>query len=111
MKRIILLTVATLLINKLTVCAQDRTPHPISTAHILGLDGKVELVFDEVLTEAFTVTVLDITGKTMFILRHTINDEACESVEIPMENLRKGIYMVQIIGADGKTKTLKLQRN
>jgi hypothetical protein len=37
--------------------------------------------------------------------------DPCDSVQLPIENLRKGIYMVQVVSASGKTKTLKLQRN
>jgi len=110
MKRIILLTFTALLFN-LVMIAQSGITHPISTAHIAGVDGKAELIFDEALTDGFTVTVLDLTGKAMFTLRHSSNEEACESIELPVANLRRGIYMVQVIGADGKTKTLKLQRN
>jgi methionine-rich copper-binding protein CopC len=111
MKRILLLTFATLLFSSLTVLAQDRVQHPVSSARIVGVDGKTELLFDEAIHDSFTVSVLDLTGKSMFMLKHNANDEACESVPLPVENLRKGIYMVQVIGADGKTKTLKLQRN
>jgi hypothetical protein len=32
-------------------------------------------------------------------------------MELPLENLKKGIYMVLITGESGKTKTLKVQRN
>ena len=112
MKRILLLAFASLLLSSTNMVAQsDRMQHPISSARIVGVDGKAELVFDEALSDAFTVSVFDLTGKVMFTLRHDTTDEACESVELPVENLRKGIYMVQVIGGDGKTKTLKLQRN
>lgn len=111
MKRILLLTFASLLIICHTAVAQDRVTHPISTAHITGLDGKSELVFDEAISDSFTVTVLDLTGKSVFTQFHKGSEEGCTAVEIPTENLRKGIYMVQVISEDGKTKTLKLQRN
>lgn len=84
--------------------------HPVNTAKIVGIDGRAELMFDEPMTQAFTVNVLDLTGKLLFSLRHD-NSEACISVDLPVENLRKGIYMVQVSSADGKVKTLKLQRN
>ena len=109
MKRLLLITFATLLLFGLSASAQ--TTHPISTAHIVGLDGKAELIFDEAITENFTVEVLDLTGKVMFTLKHNCQAEPCESVELPVESLRKGIYMVQVVSAGGKTKTLKLQRN
>ena len=111
MKRILLLLIATLLITGFTASAQDRVTHPVSTARIIGMDGRTELVFEESLTEAFTVQVLDLTGKVVFTQRHAATVEGCEGVELPVENLRKGIYMVQVMSADGKTKTLKLQRN
>lgn len=94
-----------------TATAQaDRLSHPVSTAKIVGVDGKAELMFDEVVTQSFTVNVLDLTGKLLFSLKHD-NSEPCISVDLPVENLRKGIYMVQVSSADGKMKTLKLQRN
>lgn len=91
--------------------AQERAQHPISSAHIVGMDGRVELVFDEAMSESFTLSVLDLTGKSIFTQTHQSSDEGCQFVEIPVENLKRGIYMVRITGVDGKTKTLKLQRN
>ena len=85
--------------------------HPISSAHIIGMDGKTELLFDDPITDSFSINVLDLTGKSMFTQYHQASEDGCTSVEIPVENLRKGIYMVQVMNTDGKTKTLKLQRN
>lgn len=111
MKKVLLLLIATLLLVNAQMSAQDRMQHPISTARITGVDGRAELVFDEAITFGFSVRVLDLTGKVMFSQQHMASEEGCASMEIPLENLRKGIYMVQVIGNDGKTKTLKLQRN
>lgn len=111
MKRNLLLLIATLLISGFTLSAQDRVTHPVSTARITGMDGRAELVFEEAITDPFTVQVLDLTGKVVFTQRYAASSEGCEAVELPVENLRKGIYMVQVMSADGKTKTLKLQRN
>ena len=109
MKKIVLITFATLLLSSLSAIAQ--TTNPVSTARIVGMDGRAELVFDEPITEGFTVEVRDLTGKVMFSARHLAEDEPCESVELAVESLRKGIYMVQVVSSSGKTKTLKLQRN
>lgn len=106
-----MLLIMILLLNCFDAVGQDRTQHPIATAHIVGLDGRVELVFDEAITEAFTISVLDLTGKAIFTQTHQSAGEGCQYVEIPVENLKRGIYMVRINGEDGKTKTLKLQRN
>ncbi len=111
MKRNLLLIVATLLISGMSLSAQDRMTHPVSTARITGMEGRTELVFEEPITDSFTINVLDLTGKVVFTQRHASSSEGCSGVELPVENLRKGIYMVQVMGADGKTKTLKLQRN
>jgi methionine-rich copper-binding protein CopC len=111
MKRNLLLIIATLLITGFSLSAQDRVSHPVSTARIAGVDGRTELVFEDAITDAFTVNILDLTGKIVFTQRHAYTAEGCGSVELPVENLRKGIYMVQVMSADGKTKTLKLQRN
>jgi methionine-rich copper-binding protein CopC len=94
-----------------TASAQSSAQHPISSARILGMDGRVELVFDEPMEDAFTISVMDLTGKAIFTQTHQQSAEPCQFVEIPVENLKRGIYMVRIIGDDGKTKTLKLQRN
>lgn len=112
MKRLLLFTffIAFIAAASPMAAQSDRMSHPVATARIVGVDGKAELTFDEALTQAFTVNVLDLTGKLLYTLRHD-NSEACISVDLPVENLRKGIYMVQISSADGKTKTLKLQRN
>ncbi len=112
MKRLLLFTFLITMIAAVNpLSAQsDRMSHPVATAKIIGIDGKAELTFDEALTQSFTVNVLDLTGKLLHTLRHD-NSEPCISVDLPVENLRKGIYMVQITSADGKTKTLKLQRN
>ena len=85
--------------------------HPISSARIVGTDGKAELIFDEAVTANFTVEVIDLTGESMFMLKMNCEKEPCASVLLPIESLRKGIYMVQVVSADGKIKTLKLQRN
>jgi methionine-rich copper-binding protein CopC len=111
MKRILLLTFTALLMSCIQVAAQERMQHPVSTAHIVGMDGRTELVFDEPLADSFTINVLDLTGKSMFTQFHPASEDGCTTIEIPVENLRKGIYMVQVMSGDGKTKTLKLQRN
>ena len=111
MKRIFTLLVLTFLMFGSTASAQSSAQHPISSARILGMDGRVELVFDEPMEDAFTISVMDLTGKAIFTQTHQHSAEPCQFVEIPVENLKRGNYMVRIIGDDGKTKTLKLQRN
>ncbi len=88
----------------------ERLSHPITSAKIVGVDGKAELMFDEVMSQSFTVNILDLTGKLLYNLRYD-NSEPCFSIDLPIENLRRGIYMVQVTSADGKMKTLKLQKN
>lgn len=111
MKKNLLLTFTALLFFCLTTVAQDRPTHPITTAHISGVDGKTELVFDEPMNLSFTVSVVDLTGKVISTQQHAPSEDGCSAIELPVANLRKGIYMVQVIGGDGKTKTLKLQHN
>jgi hypothetical protein len=111
MKRIFTLLVCFFLIAGSQASAQSGMQHPISSVRIVGMDGRVELVFDEPMTDAFTISVMDLTGKSIFTQTHQHSSEPCQFVEIPIENLKRGIYMVRIIGEDGKTKTLKLQRN
>jgi methionine-rich copper-binding protein CopC len=111
MKRIFTLLVCFILIAGFQVSAQSSMQHPISSVRIVGMDGRVELVFDEPMTDAFTISVMDLTGKSIFTQTHQHSAEPCQFVEIPIENLKRGIYMVRVVGEDGKTKTLKLQRN
>jgi len=91
--------------------AQATDKNPIATARLTGADGRTELTFDEPMTENFTVDVRDLTGKLMFSLKSDLKEDGCQSVVLPIESLRRGIYMVQLVGAGGKIKTLKLQRN
>jgi methionine-rich copper-binding protein CopC len=111
MKRIITFIVCLFLIAGTQASAQSSMQHPISSVRIVGMDGRIELVFDEPMTEAFTINVMDLTGKSIFMQTHQTSAEPCQFVEIPVENLKRGIYMVRVAGQDGKTKTLKLQRN
>ncbi|MFM7725794.1 MAG: hypothetical protein ACKO7B_03770 [Flavobacteriales bacterium] len=91
--------------------AQNNAQHPITSAKIAGVDGRVELVFDEPVSDAFTICVMDLTGKVIFSQSHPSAADPCQFVEIPVENLKRGIYMVRVTAVDGKTKNLKLQRN
>ncbi len=111
MKRIFTLIACLILIAGSKASAQSSMQHPISSVRIVGMDGRIELVFDEPMTEAFTISVMDLTGKSIFTQTHHNSNEPCQFVEIPIENLRRGIYMVRVASQDGKTKTLKLQRN
>ena len=111
MMRIILTTFIALVLSSTNSEAQDRVQHPISTARIAGLDGKTQLTFEEPITVSCMISVIDLTGKVMFTINHEASNENCYSIEIPIENLRKGIYMLQVVSSDDKTKTLKLQRN
>ena len=111
MKRIFTLVVCLILIAGSQASAQSGMQHPISSVRIVGMDGRIELVFDEPMTEAFTISVMDLTGKSIFTQTHQNSTEPCQFIEIPIENLRRGIYLVRVAGQDGKTKTLKLQRN
>lgn len=108
MKRLLLITFSALLIS---LASSAQSINTVASARIIGVDGKAELVFEEALTENFTVDVIDLTGNVMFTLKLNCEKEPCASVLLPIENLRKGIYMVQVVSASGKTKTLKLQRN
>jgi methionine-rich copper-binding protein CopC len=111
MKRFVLVFLPLLFLSLAHVQAQSTERHPISTASIASHDGKIELLFDDAVTEQFTVEVRDLTGKTVYVLQSELHNNGCQNLELPAENLRKGIYMVLITGVSGKTKTLKLQRN
>lgn len=93
------------------IFAQISDKNPIASARLVATDGRSELIFDDPVVENFTVEVRDLTGKLMFSLKSDMREEGCQSVVLPIESLRRGIYMVQIIGSGGKIKTLKLQRN
>ena len=110
MKRFVLLCVITLWASQATVQAQSER-HPISTASIVLSEGRTEISFDEIVLEPFSVELRDLTGKSVYVLRSDRNVTAYVHMELPLENLKKGIYMVLITGESGKTKTLKVQRN
>lgn len=111
MKRLLLLFVLLLMLASTQMHAQSIDRHPISTASIEFIDGRSEILFEEGVYENFTVQVRDLTGKMIYALQNDRSLSVCNSVELPVENLKKGIYMVLITGDSGKTKTLKLQRN
>ena len=94
MKRIFTLLVLLLLLAGNSASAQSGMQHPISSARIVGMDGRVELVFDVPMTDAFTISVMDLTGKAIFNQTHQSSPEPCQFVELPVENLKRGIYMV-----------------
>lgn len=85
--------------------------HPVNTAHIVSMDGKLELVFDLPVKTAFRLEILDLTGTPIHSQKVSPSSDGCEAIDLPTENLRKGIYFVQVISDDGKSKSLKLQRN
>lgn len=109
MKKLILIFTFFSLIGGVFAQAIDK--NSIASARLVATDGRSELIFDEPVMENFTVDVRDLTGKLMFSLKSDMKEEGCQSVVLPIEPLRRGIYMVQIVGAGGKIKTLKLQRN
>jgi len=111
MKKIFTLAAILVLFIGLNANAQHSSQHPITTARIAGVDGRVELIFEEPVSDAFTISIMDLTGKIIFTQSHQSTTEPCQYTEIPVENLKRGIYMVRVTGSDGKTKTLKLQRN
>lgn len=108
MKRNLLLMIALCTLSFAGIAQQA---NPLSSAHIVGLDGKAELAFDETISENFTIDIIDLTGTIMATVKISAEKDPCDSVLLPIENLRKGIYMVQVVSSSGKTKTLKLQRN
>ena len=85
--------------------------HPVNTAHIVSQDGKLELVFDQPVKTGFRLEILDLTGTPIHSQKIASTLDGCEAIVLPTENLRKGIYFVQVISDDGKSKSLKLQRN
>ncbi|MEN9638251.1 MAG: hypothetical protein RLZZ262_119 [Bacteroidota bacterium] len=111
MKRFVLVFLSLLFLSLAHTHAQSTERHPISTASIVSHEGKIELLFDEAVNENFSVEVRDLTGKTVYVIQSETDDNGCQNLILPADNLRKGIYMVMITGTSGKVKTLKLQRN
>lgn len=89
-----------------------QSSHPLSTASLSPnpAEGKTNLTFEEPINEAFTVVIKDLTGKTMFSVRPEFHGDACSSVPLDVEALRRGIYICQITSQSGKVKTLKFQK-
>jgi hypothetical protein len=46
----------------------------------------------------------------MFSVRPEFHGDACSSVPLDVEALRRGIYICQITSQSGKVKTLKFQK-
>jgi hypothetical protein len=109
MKRFVLVFTMIALMSADILAQSER--HPISTASLIFQEGRSEITFDEQVCESFIVEVRDLTGKTVFVLQSDPEMSCHTDVELPIANLKRGIYMVLITGASGKTKTLKLQRN
>ncbi|MDZ4752421.1 MAG: T9SS type A sorting domain-containing protein [Flavobacteriales bacterium] len=109
MKRLILLIVVTI---GLGLTSFSQTTSPISTAFLTPnpVEGKAELMFDEPVLENLTVVVKDLTGKVVAEFKTDMPGTECKKIDLNLESLRRGIYICQIIGSSGKTKTLRLQK-
>lgn len=86
--------------------------HPISTAFITPntLEGTAELMFEEPVNEEFTIVIKDLTGHTVLTSKPESPVQECVQVSLNIENLKKGIYICQITGVNGKVKTLKFHK-
>jgi hypothetical protein len=79
--------------------------------HPNPIEDRADLMFDQPLTESITITVKDLTGKTVYLLNPDTSGEQCSQVTLDFESLRRGIYIVQIVSQSGKIKTIKFQKN
>ncbi len=110
MRKFLLLITAALLFN---VSALAQSSNPIATASISPnpVESKAVLTFDEPVFEELNVVVKDLTGKVLYNFKPDTHGEECTAIRLDMlENLRRGIYIVQVTGASGKIKTLKFQK-
>ena len=105
----ILLAIITGLVVSTSAVAQF---HPISTAYISpnAEDNKTVIMFEEPVMESMTIVVKDLTGKTVMSFVPEIPGEECTEIQLDVNDLKRGIYICQITGADGKVKTLKFQK-
>jgi len=110
MRKILLLITAALLFN---VMGFAQSGNPIGTASISPnpVESKAALTFEEPVLEDINVVVKDLTGKVLYNFKPDTHGEECTSVRMDMlENLRRGIYIIQVTGTSGKVKTLKFQK-
>lgn len=79
--------------------------------HPNPVEDRADLLFDQPLTESISITVKDLTGKTVYMLNPDVSGEQCTRVSLDIESLRRGIYIVQIVSQSGRIKTIKFQKN
>ncbi|MBL7943776.1 MAG: T9SS type A sorting domain-containing protein [Flavobacteriales bacterium] len=98
-----------LLVFALTAWSQ----HPLSTAYITPnpVDDKAIVAFEQPLHESVLIVVKDLTGKVMYTHQTDSGSDSINEVRINLEELSRGIYILQVSVAEGKIKTLKFQKN
>jgi hypothetical protein len=109
MKRFLLITVFAL---GFVAIGFGQSGHPVSTAFLTPnpVEGRAELMFDEPVMEDLHVVVKDLTGKVVLDIKTDMPGNECRKIDLNMESLRRGIYICQIVGSSGKTKTLRFQK-
>jgi hypothetical protein len=110
MKRILLSLICVL---GMALGAMAQSGHPINSAYITPnpVDSRAELMFEEPVTETIHVVVKDLTGKTMLDFHPDTPGMECRRIELDLDFLKRGIYVLQIMGSSGKTKTLRFQKS
>ncbi len=87
--------------------------HPVTTAWITPnpVDNAAVIAFEQPVEERITVVVKDLTGKIMYTTQTDAGAEGVSRIHMNLEELARGIYILQVSASGGKMKTLKFQKN
>lgn len=90
-----------------------RSQHPVTTAWITPnpVDNAAVIAFEQPVEERITVVVKDLTGKIIYAMQTDAGAEAVSRIHMNLEELARGIYILQVSASGGKVKTLKFQKN
>jgi hypothetical protein len=85
----------------------------VSSASIVPnpVESKAQVVFSEPVSENVTVWIKDLTGNTVYRMTFDGRNAVSSPVLLNLESLRKGLYICQVIGENGRIKTLKFQKS
>lgn len=77
-------------------------PNPVTDA--------AELVFSESPSEPYSVVIKDLTGKTIQHISIQENQIGLQHIRLDLSAIPEGVYLCQIAGTSGRTRTLRFQK-
>lgn len=97
----------------LGLAGYSQSNHPMNTAFVSPnpVESKAAILFEQPINEEVMVVIKDLTGKILYQFKPDTRGEECRQINLDMvENLRRGVYIVQLTSNSGKIKTLKIQK-